>query len=526
MSRINFFVLLLVLFIFIFPNEKSIIESLSYLSLKTENITIPLENIKRDNYTFFINDFLLKYPQKSEECSENLKFLIENKMFSNLSGYIEKGVFSKKNKKFEKIFSYPIPSINFEYPKFIFDTTINDSTFFVESEKYLSVCQIYFSKNHTEILLKEVEKLFFLTPETLLKYLKNNLENYKNNGIKIIIDSLKEDNVYYLDEPNILIFDMGGNDTYIAEKEGCLATGVNGLGGIIDIEGDDRYYGKNFDIGVGVFGVGFVWDLKGNDIYKSNFANCGAGFAGVGFIFDEEGNDTYISEGFSQGFGFTKGIGFIYDKKGNDIYLVQNGCIDHREVSYHSHLSQGFGFGIRDIASGGVGIILDIEGNDFYKGEYFVQGSSYWFAFGLLYDSTGNDVYSSRRYSQGAGTHYTTGVLIDREGDDLHYSWGVSLGCGHDFSSGFLFDYKGNDTYYSEWLSIGAGNANGNGILIDFDGDDKYFSKKEDCMGYGNPDRNTFSIGILFDKKGNDFYNGKFEKTKVKSEIGVLIDEE
>ncbi|MEO0288607.1 MAG: hypothetical protein ABIN00_03130 [candidate division WOR-3 bacterium] len=526
MKRISFFLVLITFFLLLFSNEKSIIASLSYLSLKTENLSIPLENVKRDNYVFFINDFLLKYPQKSEECSENLKFLIENKMFSNLFDYVDKGKFSKKNKKFEKNFSYSTSFFSYEYPSFIYDTVINDSIYFLEAEKFLKGCDSYFSKNDIEILLKEVERLFSFTPDNILEYLKKNIENYKRNGIEIIVDSLNEDNVYYIDKPDLLILDMGGNDTYIAKKEGCLATGLKGLGGIIDVDGDDRYYGKNFDIGAGVFGVGFIWDMKGNDIYRSDFATIGAGFAGVGFVFDEEGNDNYISEGFSQGFGFTKGIGFIYDKTGNDLYLVQNGCIDHREVNYHSHLSQGFGFGIRDIASGGAGIILDLQGNDFYRGEYFVQGSSYWFAFGLLYDSTGNDVYSSRRYSQGAGTHFTTGVLIDREGDDSHYSWGVSLGCGHDFSSGFLFDYKGNDIYYSDWLSIGAGNANGNGILIDFEGDDSYFSKKQDCMGFGNPDRNTFSIGILFDKKGNDFYNGKNKKTDVRSEMGVLIDEE
>jgi len=272
-----------------------------------------------------------------------------------------------------------------------------------------------------------------------------------------------------------------------------------------------------------------LWNMALFTIWKERylpirFCNNWKWFCRFWFVIDNSGNDNYISKGYSQGFGFTKGVGFIYDKSGNDFYLVQNGIIDNREVGYHSHLSQGFGFGIRDIASGGVGIILDLNGNDMYKGEYFVQGSSYWFSFGLLYDSTGNDTYSSRRYSQGAGTHFTTGVLMDREGDDSHYSWGVSLGCGHDFSSGFLFDYKGNDLYISDWLSIGAGNANGNGILIDFDGDDFYSSKNKDCMGYGNPDRNTFSIGILFDKNGKDLYNGKELKTNVRSDLGVLID--
>ncbi len=524
MKKVSF-ISILFFFLSLFSNEKSIIEALSYLSLKTENLSIPIENVKRDKYSFYINDYLLKYPQKVEECSENLKFFIEKGMFYNLFNYINIGKFTKKNLKYEKNFSYIKPFVNYDYPSFLIDTSLKDSIFFVQAEKFLSGCDEYFLSGSFENILKEVERLSSFDKEQLINYLKKNFENYRNAGIEIIIDSLGEDNSYYIDKPNVLIVDIGGNDLYFAKKEGSLATGLKGLGGIIDFEGDDKYFGKNFDLGCGVFGIGFIYDLEGNDIYQSDFATIGSGFAGFGFVIDNSGNDNYISKGYSQGFGFTKGVGFIYDKSGNDFYLVQNGIIDNREVGYHSHLSQGFGFGIRDIASGGVGIILDLNGNDMYKGEYFVQGSSYWFSFGLLYDSTGNDTYSSRRYSQGAGTHFTTGVLMDREGDDSHYSWGVSLGCGHDFSSGFLFDYKGNDLYISDWLSIGAGNANGNGILIDFDGDDFYSSKNKDCMGYGNPDRNTFSIGILFDKNGKDLYNGKELKTNVRSDLGVLIDE-
>ncbi|HAF07186.1 MAG: hypothetical protein XD76_0795 [candidate division TA06 bacterium 32_111] len=524
MRKISF-IAIFFFFLSVFSNEKSIIESLSYLSLKTENLSIPIENVKRGNYSFYLNDYLLKYPQKSEECSENLKFLIENKMFFNLFKYINFGKFSKKNSKIEKNFSYMKPFVNYDYPSFLIDTLINDSIFFLEAEKFLSGCDEFFSSRSLENLLKEVERLFSFDKDQLLNYLKNNFETYSKSGIEVIIDSLGEDNQYSLDRPNVLIVDIGGNDSYFARKEGSLATGLKGFGGVVDFEGDDRYFGKNFDLGCGIFGIGFIYDVKGNDIYQSDFATVGSGFSGLGFIIDNDGNDSYISKGYSQGFGFTKGIGFIYDKNGNDFYLVQNGIIDHREVDYHSHLSQGFGFGIRDIASGGVGIILDLKGNDIYKGEYFVQGSSYWFSFGLLYDSTGNDTYSSRRYSQGAGTHFTTGVLIDREGDDSHYSWGVSMGCGHDFSSGFLFDYKGNDLYLSDWLSIGSGNANGNGILIDFEGDDFYSAQNKDCMGYGNFYRNTFSIGILFDKDGKDLYNGKNLKTNVRSDLGVLIDE-
>jgi len=524
-KRVKIFLFFIFLASLVHSNEKSIIEALSYLSLTTENLSIPYENLKRDSFNFLLCDDLLKKPQNVELVSENIKYLIEKFKYSALFNYIDKNRFSKQSYRIPTNFKPDLLSRDYRIPYFLIDSTIDDSIYYSQAEIYLNGCKDFYKEYNLVFFLNEVEKIFSLDSTGILKYFEENYTLFKKLGVDVIIDSVGEKSVYRIDKPNVIIVDFGGDDVYFAVNEGSLATGLKSIGGIIDFKGKDQYYGKGFDLGCGIFGVGFMIDKSGDDLYSSSFASIGSGFSGMGILFDDDGNDTYLSSGFSQGFGFTKGIGIIFDLKGNDGYFVENGMIDPREKNYHSHLSQGFGFGIRDIASGGVGILLDLSGNDFYKGEYFVQGSSYWFAFGLLYDSTGSDVYSARRYSQGAGTHLTTGALFDREGNDVYLSWGVSQGCGHDLSSGFLFDYFGDDVYKSDWLSIGAGNDNGNGILIDFEGNDKYFSLEENTLGYGNFSRNTFSIGILFDKDGKDLYNGKELKTLVKSNLGVLIDE-
>ena len=194
----------------------------------------------------------------------------------------------------------------------------------------------------------------------------------------------------------------------------------------------------------------------------------------------------------------------------------------------------GFGLGSRPDetfigASGGIGIIADQMGNDLYVGDYFAQGSSYWYALGILADESGHDKYISRRYSQGAGTHFSIGVLWDAKGDDQYLStFGVAQGCGHDYSIGILLDNGGNDRYIGGVIAQGAGNDNGLGVLIDNGGQDEYHIK---AMGRGrgnyHKDRGLPSFGIQFDTGGSlDYYSIKNRNNRLilKTEHGIFAD--
>jgi hypothetical protein len=304
-----------------------------------------------------------------------------------------------------------------------------------------------------------------------------------------------------------VLIDLSGDDTY---RSGPFSQGAahGGIAVLADLAGDDVYQAEDFAQGAALFGVGLLWEREGDDTYLGGTEVQGAATFGIGILADLEGDDFYRARFLSQGFGGVAACGAVIEGGGNDTYLAGHEYPDHREPDYYACLSQGFGYGIRDISSGGVGVIADVAGNDSYVADYFAQGSSYWFALGALVDAAGNDKYIARRYSQGAGIHLSVGVLSEREGNDDYLSWGVSQGCGHDLAVGLLVDDEGDDSYLSNWLSQGAGNSNGFGMLIDQAGDDTYLARPERSQGYGHFDRDYESVGLLIDADGDDYYSG------------------
>ena len=307
-----------------------------------------------------------------------------------------------------------------------------------------------------------------------------------------------------------VIIDMGGDDVYRADGDFVYGSGFFGNGILIDLSGDDTYLTKNFSLGSGLFGVGVLVDEEGDDKYFGDTFTMGAGSFGMGFLIDMGGSDQYSGALFAQGFGFVSGLGALIDSSGNDNYLAGSRYKDIlRYKDHYISLSQGFGYGLRPMMSGGIGMLFDLAGNDVYTSDIFGQGSSYWFSLGTLLDKEGNDKYVSFQYAQGAGTHLCLAILEDETGDDVYISHGVSQGCGHDLALGFLWDKSGNDNYIAESLSQGAGSANGFGILVDEAGDDGYYvSIKDNTQGYGNPRRDYGSVGMLLDFSGKDGYNG------------------
>ncbi len=310
--------------------------------------------------------------------------------------------------------------------------------------------------------------------------------------------------------PVSIVIDLDGDDTYSGGHH-TLAAGFMGVGILVDLEGADRYTAGSFSIGSGLFGVGVLDDRDGNDTYSGDTCVQGAGAFGLGVHRDRSGNDSYQSALFSQGFGFVMGVGIIHDVGGNDIYSAGWKYTD--EIRYFDHflsLSQGFGFGRRPDASGGIGLMVDEKGNDVYLSDIFGQGSSYWFAVGGLVDYEGNDQYVSYQYAQGAATHITVAALVDVAGDDNYVSKGVSQGCGHDLAIGILHDYGGDDNYTCHDLSQAAGNANGIGVLFDDAGNDAYSVRGVgNTHGYGNWRRDYGSVGIFIDAGGTDSYTGR-----------------
>ncbi len=313
------------------------------------------------------------------------------------------------------------------------------------------------------------------------------------------------------------IIDLAGNDFYSSKSNFSLAGGLFSSSFIFDAGGDDTYEGKTGCLGAAIGGLGVLLDESGNDTYRAESFSIGAGCFGIGLLIDRSGNDFYIANSYSQGFGFTQGVGCIIDNKGNDDYLVDSRSLDiGRYNDHYISMCQGYGLGLRPFYAGGIGLIIEGEGNDIYHSDIFGQGGAYWYSLGAIIDKSGHDKYDSYQYAQGAGIHLAIGLLKDYDGWDFYTSDGVSQGCGHDFGFGLLWDVKGNDNYSAYSLSQGAGNANGIGMLIDESGIDGYLVKDfRNTQGYGNPRREYGSIGVFIDGSGEDAYSLKMDSVLV-----------
>lgn len=301
-----------------------------------------------------------------------------------------------------------------------------------------------------------------------------------------------------LSNPVSLFIDLGGDDVYESNSENhSMGAGVLGVGVLLDVAGNDRYYGKDFSQGAGLFGVGILGDLNGDDQYSAELAAQGCGYFGIGLCLDASGKDQYYLYGDGQGFGGVGGgVGVLADYSGDDKYTAEPYSKVFNRGDYHSNMvingngAQGAGFGRRGDGTdghawaGGLGAIIDISGNDHYLSGNWTLGCGYWFATGIAFDGAGDDIYESCYFTQGSGAHYCNGILIDEGGNDKHELYetaGAALGFGWDYTNAFLINIGGDDSYKAKMISMGLAQIRSNGFLFDIGGDDTY------ALGQGTP---------------------------------------
>ncbi|MGB1585886.1 MAG: hypothetical protein ACPHID_02415 [Thermoplasmatota archaeon] len=181
------------------------------------------------------------------------------------------------------------------------------------------------------------------------------------------------------------------------------------------------------------------------------------------------------------------------DMGGNDRYLPPAGRV--HDV-------------IQGAASGGIGLLWDVDGHDTYEGGEHSQGSGGSqvdrrqamscrpapveqdganchhgrHGIGFLLDSAGDDVYRAGDWSQGAAFH----------GAEAELQPLIPGGAG------ILVDVAGNDRFEGQGNGQGAAHG-GAGVLIDLAGDD-------DHQRAGTSQREGASIGVFVDAGGDDQY--------------------
>ncbi|MHC4925260.1 MAG: HEAT repeat domain-containing protein, partial [Planctomycetota bacterium] len=206
----------------------------------------------------------------------------------------------------------------------------------------------------------------------------------------------------------------------------------------------------------------------------------------------------------------------------------------------------------------GLGLLLDLGGDDLYDSGIFGQGAGL-FGTGMLRDESGSDRYLASMYAQGFARTMGAGVLQDRAGNDSYFAggkvqdspdrWGegntLSLsqgysigfrptagnegasggigvlmdegngadfytvdvygqGCSYWYALGILMDGGGNDSYTAQQYAQGSGIHLSTGILVDRGGMDRY-QCIACCQGQGH----DLAVGWLIDMEGSDYYSAK-----------------
>lgn len=317
------------------------------------------------------------------------------------------------------------------------------------------------------------------------------------------------------------VYDLGGDDVYRFAPADDSPSGGNHH--VIDLAGDDLYVaeGDFCGPGVGILGLSIIDDRAGNDTYEnlgpaSGWA-IGAGVYGAGLVIDLDGDDTYHGEQLVQGVGGPRGLGAIIDARGNDSYKANGPSFPsvYGTPEVFKAFSQGFGYGARSYAAGGIGAIYELDGDDRYEAGEFAQACAYYFALGILRDFAGDDEYVGNRYGQGSAAHQAIGILIDDAGDDEYRAMTAACqGASWDESIGILIDRAGNDAYRADGLAQGSASMQAVGILIDLSGDDVYEAAGNARHGrsggnnYHYDAARVFSFSALLDLGGGtDRYN-------------------
>ncbi len=300
-----------------------------------------------------------------------------------------------------------------------------------------------------------------------------------------------------VERPVLLLIDLAGNDTYRGSNPGIQGGAMLGVSMLLDWQGDDVYRAGDVAQGSSVGGVGILIDYAGNDRYTGVRRVQGQALGGLGILLDRHGNDDYHAAMWAQGFGGPLGFALLDDLEGKDHYYTGGAYRNsyYPETPGYEGYGQGVGAGIRQVACGGIGTILDGGGDDTYEFDYMSHGGGYWLGVGFARDFGGNDhrlgatlkAYdggprtqeSFQRFGNGFGCHYTLGFCFDDEGDDTYNGTIMGLAFGWDLSVGVLCDFAGNDRYEATGGGTQGNGAQGSiGILFDYDGDDTY-------LGYG-----------------------------------------
>lgn len=329
-----------------------------------------------------------------------------------------------------------------------------------------------------------------------------------------------------------VLLDHRGNDRYATTAPGADPSSATlGYGVLWDTEGDDRYEGAEQAQASALFGAALLVDGGGSNRFVASSRSQAHAVGGLAVLASAGGDDQFTAQTYSQASGGPGGVAVLVDPGGNDRYTLDNVPLVRPSPQLpdrNTSMGQGAGYGMRGLffdgrsTAGGIGLLLDLAGNDRYEAQVFAQGVGYYEGLGLLLDDGGNDQFAAAWYAMGAGVHYAAGVLLKRgTGNDVYRSsHEMVLGSGNDLSVGVFVDEGGDDAYAVGQLSLGTAHFNSTGIFVDAAGNDRYGVTSATCRAlgaaylheWGNAREAVASLGLFMDLGGTDSYPAHCER--------------
>ncbi len=201
----------------------------------------------------------------------------------------------------------------------------------------------------------------------------------------------------------------------------------------------------------------------------------------------------------AKGFGMSRDEWIKKEPISEPVEGVVGTILAYRETEWGKLVIGGGG---DNIYYGDFAVIVDIGGDDIYRGRVAGAMGELSLPYSLVIDLEGNDVYDSGDKDVAHGSGFLgIGILVDRGGDDSYRSNHYAQGSGF-FGIGIFADHKGRDDRRGGYFMQGAGHC-GVGILIDDgdEGDDRYQAYTW-AQGFAS----TFGYGLLYESGGDDNY--------------------
>jgi len=310
--------------------------------------------------------------------------------------------------------------------------------------------------------------------------------------------------------PISIVIDLGNNSQFVSKRSFSQGSGVFGIGILAALGSNCTFQAKHLSQGAGFFGCGILLTGPGKQTLEADTFCQGAGLFGTGILWQRGENSTCRAAYMAQGFAGPQGVGLLLNERSHNSYFAGGKYPCPWLPGHFFSLAQGFGYGMRPYAGGGIGILCDLAGQNHYEADVYGQGASYWYSVGLVLDAAGHNRYDAHQYCQGAGIHLSTGTLVDWGGNNTYTANHICQGAAHDYSVGMLIDRVGNNQFTGDTTAQGAAINNSFALLLEHAGTNTYIGtdpKQSQATGHNGDKREYGSIGLLLDLGGHGHYS-------------------